>query len=188
MLALKIDKSIWTTFLLTICTKTYSINSERVFLPHAIKSWKFSKLMKGFVCRRIGSRSDEKIWKDVQSSYNRNADKVNHYYHQLLYDSVLLSFDVQRTLSIPRSVSLIVTIFLSELGQGWHRLNFAFTSLCKTRCCQRYFVHILYFFKRKAKMHFFCGRYYPREISNNIFLIERIIIIFKYLGLSKTHC
>lgn len=72
--------------------------------------------MKGFVCRRIESHSDEKIWEDVQSSCNQNADKVNHYYHQLLYDSALLSFDVQRTLSIPRPVSLIFGYLSLGLG------------------------------------------------------------------------
>jgi len=43
----------------------------------------------------------KKIWEDVQSSCSRNADKVNHYYHRSTIIGFLLSFDVQRTLSIP---------------------------------------------------------------------------------------
>lgn len=98
-----------------------------IFLA-AIKSWKSLKLMKGFVCRRIKSHSDEKIRKETCNplSAEIRTRSITSSIVQLLHDSVLLSFDVQRTLSIPRLVSFIVAVFLSELGQGWHQLNFTF--------------------------------------------------------------
>jgi len=143
-------------------------NFKYVFLLHTMKSGKSLQLMKEFMCWQIWSHSDEKIWEDVQSSCKMRTRSNTTTIAQLLYDSTLLSFDVQRTLSISRPVLSLMAVFLSELGQGWHQLNFAFASLCEMCCGQWYFVDIFYFFKQIAKMHFFCGQSCPREISNNI--------------------
>lgn len=103
---------------------------------------------------------------------------------QLLHDSGLLSFDVQRTLSIPRLVSPIAGCLPSGTRSGLTSAEFhILQAFVTTRCCQYYFVHILYFFEQK------CISFANNSIHVKYPMFphgsKEIITIFKYLSFRK---